>query len=206
MMCQVQHLIQREFREARGVEMDFFKSMGVYDYVPRSEQKLTGGEIFGTKWVDVNKGDSENPRLRSRMVGKEFRTGPDDALYASTPPLEALRVVLSRAATITDDGGEREVMVNDVSRNYFYAKMTRPLYIQIPAEDPNANPDMLGRLRLCLYGTRDAALNWQQTLSDHLVENEFVGGVGHPSVLHHSSRDILGVGPRRRLLQRWTTF
>ena len=72
--------------------MDFFESMGVYDYLPRSEQKLTGGKIIGTKWIDVNKGDSENPRLRPRMVGKEFRTGPDDALYASTPPhLESQR-------------------------------------------------------------------------------------------------------------------
>jgi hypothetical protein len=175
---------------ARGVEVDFFRSMGVYDYVPRSEQRLTGGKIIGTKWIDVNKGDSENPRLRSRMVGKEFRTGPDDALYASTPPLEALRVVLSRAATVTDSGGEREIMVNDVSRAYFYAKMTRPLYIEIPVEDPKASPDMLGRLRLCLYGTRDAALNWQHTLSEHLVENGFVRGTGHPSVFHHSSRDI----------------
>ena len=66
-------------------------------------------------------------------------------------------------------GSEREIMVHDVSRVYFYAKMTRPFYIEIPPEDPNASPDMLGRLRLCLYGTRDAALNWQQALSDHLV-------------------------------------
>jgi hypothetical protein len=81
-------------------------------------------------------------------------------------------------------------MVNYVSRAYFYENMTRPLYIEVPVEDPNASPDVLGRLRLCLYGTRDAALNWQHTLSEHLVENGFVRGVGHPSVFHHSSRDI----------------
>ena len=68
--------------------------------------------------------------------------------------------------------------------------MTRPLYIEIPAEDPSASPDMLVRLRLCNYATRDAALNWQQTLSDHFVENGFVRGVGHPSVFHHPTRDI----------------
>ena len=39
-------------------------------------------------------------------------------------------------------------------------------------------------------GTRDAALNWQQTLSDHLVENGFIRGVGHPSVFHHGTRDV----------------
>ena len=59
-----------------------------------------------------------------------------------------------------------------------------------PAKDPNASQDKLGRLQLCLYGTRDAALNWQQTLSDHLVENGFVRGVGHLSVFHHATRDI----------------
>ena len=32
-------------------------------------------------------------------MGKEFRTHADDALYKSTPPLEALRLIVSRAAT-----------------------------------------------------------------------------------------------------------
>ena len=140
-------------RDGRAVEMEFFRSMGVYDCVPRAEQKSTGGKIIGTKWIDTNKGDSDNPRIRCRLVGKEFRTGPDDALYASTPPLEALQVILSRAATVDAGCREREIMVNDVSRAYFYAKMTRPLYIEIPKEDPKANPEMLGRLRLCLYCT-----------------------------------------------------
>ena len=48
----------------------------------------------------------------------------------------------------------------------------------------------MGRLRLCLYGTRDAAASWQRVLSDHLVECGFVRGVGHPSVFHHPGRDI----------------
>ena len=64
------------------------------------------------------------------------------------------------------------------------------MYIELPAEDPMYDPNMLGRLRLCLYGTRDAALNWQQTLSDHLVEAGFKRGVGHPSVFYHPSKGI----------------
>ena len=38
--------------------------------------------------------------------------------------------------------------------------------------------------------TRDAALNWQQTLSDHLVEAGVKRGVGHPSVFDYPSKDI----------------
>ena len=41
-----------------------------------------------------------------------------------------------------------------------------------------------------LYGTKDAALNWQSTLSEHLVSQGFVRGVGHPSVFHHAARNI----------------
>ena len=170
--------------------MKLFNGMGVYDRVPRDEQRRTGGKVIGTKWINVNKGDIDRPNIRCGLVGKEFRTTPDDALYASTPPFEALRVILSGAATWDRDGGEREIMINDVSRTYFYAEATRCMYIELPREDPLYDPEMLGRLRSCLYGTRDAALSWQQTLSDHLTKAGFKRGVGHPSVFHHPTRDI----------------
>ena len=66
--------------------MAFFEGMGVYERVPRSEQTQTGEKIIGTKWIDANKGDFDNPRIRCRLVGKDFKTGRDDAFYASTPP------------------------------------------------------------------------------------------------------------------------
>ena len=81
---------------------------------------------------------------------------------------------MSRAATEEPGKARREIMVNGVSRAYFYAKGTRPLYIEIPEEDPMKDSSKLARLRLCLYGTRDAALNWQHTLSEHLVAAHFV--------------------------------
>ena len=81
-------------------------------------------------------------------------------------------------------------MINYVTRAYFYAEATRCMYIELPQEDPFYDANMLGRLRLCLYGTRDAALNWQQTRSEHLEEAGFKRGIGHPSVFHHPTRDI----------------
>ncbi len=35
-----------------------------------------------------------------------FRKGPDDALFASTPPLEALRLIISKAATLRPEARE----------------------------------------------------------------------------------------------------
>ena len=57
-------------REARQAEMDDLKSMDVYAIVPRSDQSLTGGPIIKTRWIDTNKGDSNKPNYRSRLVGK----------------------------------------------------------------------------------------------------------------------------------------
>ena len=118
----------------------------------------------------------------------------DDTFSAATPPLEALRLIVSRAATAVDDqsAGDivRELMVNDVSRAYFYAKATRCIYIELPEEDIDGNPNEIGRLELSLYGTRDGAVNWQDTLSNHLVEAGFIRGVGHPAVFMHVERDI----------------
>ena len=71
--------------------MEYFNNMGVYERVPKSHQVQTGGIIIGTRWVDVNKGDAADPNYRSRLVGREFNVGRDDALYGATPPLEALK-------------------------------------------------------------------------------------------------------------------
>ena len=127
-------------REARKVEMDYFERLGVNDRVHRSHQVQTGGKIIGVRWVDVNKGDATDTNYRSRLVGREFNIGRDDALYAATPPLQALRLVISHAATHTPGGAWHMVTVNDVRRAYFYAKIQRDVYIELPPED-DALPD-----------------------------------------------------------------
>ena len=45
-----------------------------------AEQQQCMGNIIGVRWVDVNKGDSEEPEYHSRLVGREFAVGKDDAL------------------------------------------------------------------------------------------------------------------------------
>ena len=172
--------------------MDFFQKLGVYKRVPRSRIKETEGKLISTKWLDTNKGDRENPNYRSRLVGREYNEGRDDTLYASTPPLEALRYIVSHAATIDPKrrNERRELMINDVRRAYFYAKQKRNVFINLPKEDEEAEEGEVGQLLLCLYGTRDAAKEWQGTLSDHLVTLGFEPGRGHPSVFHHGEREI----------------
>ena len=136
-----------DVKAARALEMQYFEKLRVYDRVDRSEIAKTGGKLIGTRWVDVNKGDGTNIDYRSRLVGR------DDALYAATPPLEALRLIISNAATTPGGDQVREVMVNDVRRAYFYAKIDRDVFVELHEEDPEHGSGKVGKLRLCLYGT-----------------------------------------------------
>ena len=52
--------------------------------------------------MDTNKGDSEDPDVRSRLVARDFKSkngGDREDLFAATPPIEAERLVQSRAVT-----------------------------------------------------------------------------------------------------------
>ena len=62
--------------------------------------------------------------------------------------------------------------------------------MEVPKEDPNWQPGLLGKLRLSLYGTRDAAANWQKCVADHLISLGFRQGKSNPCVFWHRDRDI----------------
>ena len=70
-------------------------------------------------------------------------------------------------------------------------KVTREVYIQLPAEDVGpGEKDMVGRLNLCLYGTRDAAMNWQECVADHLKKIGFQRGKAYPSLYFNKEKNI----------------
>ena len=89
--------------------------------------------------------------------------------------------------------GRRGVTINDVCGTYFYDRATRDIYIEIPAEDEDARPNVLGKLALCFYGIRDAAKDWQETLSAQLEACGFCRGIGHPAMLWHPERNIMSL-------------
>ena len=51
------------------------------------------------RWVIVNKGDETNTDCSARLVAKELRIDESLGLFAATPPLEAKKLLFSKAAT-----------------------------------------------------------------------------------------------------------
>ena len=97
-------------------------------------------------------------------------------------------MLVSKAASAS--GECPGIMINYVRRAYVYATAARYLFVSLPPGDTEARPGQVGRPNLCLYGTRDAAANWQDTFSVHLQSSGFVRDAAHPSVSHHPRKRI----------------
>ena len=178
--------------EARAKEIKYTKDKQVYKKIPRWKAKQSGWKIVRTRWIDINKGDDLEPIYRSRLVAKEFNDSEMDGIFAGTPPLEALRSIIHEAATV-DGSGEKMIMIADVARAFFEAKATREVCIEIPEEDmteSDKKQDMVGYLMRSLYGTRDAAMNWQAEVSREMKKWGFEQGVYNPCLYVHKTWGI----------------
>ena len=89
----------REVKKAREREVGYVRNKKVWVKIARREAQRRGIKVLTSRWIFINKGDRENPDVRSRFVAKEFNTGEEVGLFAATPPLEALKVMLSFATT-----------------------------------------------------------------------------------------------------------
>ena len=87
---------------ARSDELAWVRKQCVYRKVP-IEQCLstTGRQPISLKWLDRNKGDSQSPNYRSRLVVREIKRSsktddlPEHELFSAMPPLEALKLLCS---------------------------------------------------------------------------------------------------------------
>ena len=202
-------LDQKRAIASRKLEMEFFKKMNVYTKVPREEALQGGHKIISTRWLDVNKGDHEKPDYRSRLVGREINTEDRLDLFAATPPLESLRVICALSASHHDREDPFVILSVDVKRAYFYAKSTRPIYVEIPVEDYEPGDELnVGRLNLSLYGTRDAAQNWSKEYTGFLEKVGFEKGKASPCNFVHKDKelflsvhgdDFTATGPKKQI-------
>ena len=121
-----------------------------------------------------------------------------DGLFAGTPPLEALRFLVHEAATVdgyqndaTGGPDEKVMMINDVARAFFEAQATRKVCVELPDECPEA---VRGRnvalLNMSLYGTRDAAMNWQEEVGKEMYKWGFRRGQYNPCLYSHAECNI----------------
>ena len=87
----------------------------------------------------------------------------------------------------------KNILVNDVPRAFFEAPAIRNVCIEIPKEDlteADIRHDKVGHLRMSLYGTRDAAMNWQEEVAREMVRFGFARGKYNPCLYFHQKRNL----------------
>ena len=114
-----QPLVKELVMAARAKELSYFDEKGVWRKRPREEAfQRTGKGPITVRWIDVNKGDDDEPNYRSRLVAREIRKNGEDPIFAPTPPLESLRrsshwrlLTLARTSLVSEtrrvSGGHR---------------------------------------------------------------------------------------------------
>jgi hypothetical protein len=171
-----QPLVDALVKEARKAELIYFAQKNVWMKVPRKVcYESTGRPPISVRWVDVNKGDDERPKYRSRLVARQMKVMEGSnlsAYFAPAPPLEALRTVLSLARTTVGehrpnlnpyDKNRTQISTMDICRAYFNAikDANDSTFVDLPPEDPDSGR-LVAKLLKHMYGTRAAADGWQE--------------------------------------------
>ena len=182
---------------ARLDEIEALKKMGVWETVPLSQcWEKSGRKPIRGRWVDINKGDDVDHNYRSRYVAQEVRQAHGGAhregLFAAMPPIEALKLVISRAVTANSMGEtrNRKLLFMDISKAYLHADvMDQELYVDLPEEMRLLG--QCGRLKKALYGTREAARCWEKEYTRTLETLQFVRGRTSPCLFRHRLHDCV---------------
>ena len=135
----------------------------VWEVADRSDMLKVPDHIFvRSRWVTSSKGDHENPDVRARLVACEVNRGDkQDCFYASTPPLEAKRILFSRLAQERTRGKKPlRISFIDIRKAYFNGTPKRPIFMSFPKE-LGLPSDKVAKLIKCVYGTRDAGAIWK---------------------------------------------
>ena len=75
--------------KTRTEDMSVIRELGVWEVVDRPRDEV----VFGTGWVDNNKGVENKPFKRSRLVAQECKRQAGWSFFTATPPLVALKFV-----------------------------------------------------------------------------------------------------------------
>ena len=119
-------------------------------------------------------------------------------MYAGTPPLEALRLLVSEAATIEDheEDNDKVIMINDVARAFFEAPAYREICVELPEEvrtTEDEEQDNVAFLQKSLYGTRDAAQHFQNEVRKIMTSIGFESGGYNACTYFHRKRNLLSM-------------
>ena len=78
----------------------------------------------------------------------------------------------------------------DVNKAHVNCIPKRSMYIKLPPE-MGLGKGTVGRLKRCIYGTRDAGAIWESTFTQVLLDLGFTQGTASPCIFRHAKWDVV---------------
>ena len=175
---------------ARREEVEYIRRHKMYTRVSRETcLRETGRAPIKTGWAETEKGQPGQPNMRARWVAKEYKTHARPEPYASTPPLGALKVVLSWHWL----------------RTYFYAPARRRVLVDVPPEDYQPGDDVRAAAIHVRHARRRTKLGGRTHVDAQRSQTNTRGRMLVRVVRAHQGRARRGDRARRRCHDRWWT-
>ena len=148
------------------------------------------GKFSGGRWVDVNKGTKDEPKVRGKLVGQEFAHGERrDDLNVPTPPLASAHFLLSSCASRGKQGPSvHRILCGTSNKLPCTERCPRNVYIELLAADP------MSEGKHWMNSARDAPAERQTELGRTVVKLGFRPVLSSLCLYCHSSLDVLVVG------------
>ena len=143
-------------------------------------------------------GRRNKPHYRSRLVAQECERQADWSFFTATPPLEVLRSLLICATIEELPNDVRQpvartelvvLMLINVRRAHSYCAARRKVFVELPPE-ACTDKSKVGRFPRCVYGCRDAGVNWEFSICEVMIAIGFVQGRASPCIYHHLERQL----------------
>ena len=159
MLCE--RLIKKEIEEAKEREIESWRENDVFEEVEWTE----GMKVIKTRWIITEKMKEGKKFCKARLVAKGFMEREEEVPECEAPTCatEGLKVVLG---IIKMNGWEVRTM--DIKTAYLQGDLIeRDVYI-VPPIDKNRG--MVWKLKKAVYGLKDAARKWYDSLVQILRE------------------------------------
>lgn len=174
-------------REAMEEEIRYMESLPVWKRFNSRTDLPCNTKHVKTRWVIINKGDSNTYDIRARLVAQEIKyvhgvAGQDATLFSATPPIDAMRALLSRCAC------DANLVLGqiDIKKAHLYGLSTRSVSVDLPALAGGG----VGLLLRTLYGTRDAASAWASEVDKVMSAFGLIRGASCPCLWRCEERNI----------------
>ncbi|KAL4303976.1 hypothetical protein GQ457_10G014420 [Hibiscus cannabinus] len=157
------------WKKAMSEEITALERNNTWDLVPLPE----GKQAIGCKWVYKTKlkSDGSLERYKARLVAKGYTQQPGIDYLSTFSPVAKLTTIRTLLAVAASRNWILEQL--DVNNAFLHGYLDEEVYMKPPPGFSSDDSPLVCRLRKSLYGLKQASRQWNQRLTDALLQQGF---------------------------------